>query len=84
MGIPRRQMHREDRGALVMSDRCLTIVAAQISGPSADRRSFLTEIFGTGCARSCVIPLLSQRSQVMAELDEKMFAFYYELSSNSR
>ena len=31
-----------------------------------------------------MIPLLSQRSQVMAELDEKMFAFYSELSSNSR
>ena len=26
MGIPRRQMHHEDRGGLVLSDRCLTIV----------------------------------------------------------
>ena len=30
-----------------------------------------------------MIPLLSKRSQMMAELDETMFALYYELSSNS-
>jgi hypothetical protein len=29
VGIPRRQMHREDRGGLVLSDRCLTIVVAR-------------------------------------------------------
>ena len=45
---------------------------------------FYGNVLRLGCAKSCVIPLLSKRSQMMAELDEKMFAFYYELSSNSR
>jgi hypothetical protein len=29
MGVPRQQVHREDRGALVLSDGCLTIVVAR-------------------------------------------------------
>ena len=45
---------------------------------------FYGNFLRVGCAKSCVIPLLSKLSQVMVELDEKMFAFYYELASDSR
>ncbi len=58
MGVPCRQMHREDRGGLVPSDHCLTIVVAARVQQIYMTYSFLRNFFGQGFCAGIAVDVL--------------------------